>query len=78
MSKVLSDVSTHASVRRRQLAGQLCQKGNGFNSRLREEATTIPLIINIEFHVSTHASVRRRLVYGCGSFMGITFQLTPP
>ena len=53
-------VSTHASVRRRQLHVLRVHPGGGFNSRLREEATSEAAVGGGADQVSTHASVRRR------------------
>ena len=60
-NRPLSDVSTHASVRRRPAAFALVTSVCiGFNSRLREEATRFREGALQCPDVSTHASVRRR------------------
>ena len=53
-------VSTHASVRRRRTHAARRALPPGFNSRLREEATPPGGPCRCSGRVSTHASVRRR------------------
>ena len=71
-------VSTHASVRRRLYSCIHISERNGFNSRLREEATSrIPKTFSTLESVSTHASVRRRhkVIVKDGVFMGFNSRL---
>ena len=50
----------------------------GFNSRLREEATSLSTSAASSGVVSTHASVRRRHIAIIPVRYGYEFQLTPP
>ena len=74
----LFGVSTHASVRRRQLSVSNQFMVQCFNSRLREEATNVVQMVYESHAVSTHASVRRRLRLVIVFVVMNGFQLTPP
>ena len=63
-------VSTHASVRRRQLPAINTAESASFNSRLREEATFAEECDQGQEEVSTHASVRRRPEAGAADLSG--------